>query len=703
MGMRAKIFRWWLALAASALSAACGGGSATAPDSVSSKASTPVLSTWPTGITRLVVTSTEVAFEGRSFGNVGTYQKVRGKAYGELDPADPRNAVITDLALAPRNARGLVEYAMDFYILRPADPARGNHKLFYEANNRGSKLFGTLNQSTGGNDPSSSADGGQAFLLNQGYTLAWSGWDPSAPAGANNLTITLPVAHNADGSAITGPNYEYYVFDDPGNQVPPLTYPAANLDPAQATLTVRAHLTDQPQTIPASGWVYYGDSGFRLLPLGTAFQPDLIYEFTYPARDPIVGGIGFAATRDFVALLRHGRADDANAPNPLAGDVRRVLAYAVSQPARYLNDFVWLGFNEDERGGKVFDAILNWLGAGTGIGLNDRFGQPSRTERLRMNHLYPEGRFPFAWTSTTDALTGKTDGRLRRCLLSDTCPRVMVVNSASEYWAKTASLTHTDPQGQDLDDPEQVRFYMLAGVEHTQVGSPANSPGVCMQPRSTVDATPALRALFMALDQWLDGVAPPPSAVPRRSEGTAVFSETPAAPSQGVGVVRQAALGWPAIPGVSYTGVVTVRELLDFGPLFDSGILGWQPPKSTGKFYPSFVSRVDIDGNELAGIRLPPVAVPTATFTGWGLRAPARGGPDGCEGFGQTITLASGAAQRQQSGDPRLSVSERWANRNAYVNAVSAAAAALRDRRLLLQADVDAYVAAARGNPLFGP
>ena len=657
----------------------------------------------PSGITRIEITSTASAFEGKTFGSVGAYEKLRGKAYGELDPGDARNAVITDLALAPRNARGRVEYSMDIYILKPVDLSKGNHKLFMEVNNRGNKLFGAFNQSSGGNDPTTAADAGQGFLMNQGYTLAWSGWDPSAPAGNNNLTISVPVAKNADGTSITGPSYEYIVFDNATTQTATLAYNAATGDKSLATLTVRDHLTDAPTAVPAAGWAYASGNAIQLLPAGTAFRQSAIYEFTYTAVDPTVAGIGFAATRDFVSFLRRAKADTLSVLNPLAGDVTRVLAYTVSQPARYLNDFVWLGFNQDETGAKVFDGIENWIGAGTGIGLNDRFAQPARTERNRQNHLYPEAPFPFAYSMLTDALTGKTDSRGRRCLQTNTCPKILSINSANEYWVKTGSLLHTDTAGNDIADPENMRFYLLSSVEHTVAGNPDNSPGVCAQPRNTIDPNPPLRALFVALDQWIDGTAPPASAVPRKSDGTGVFSTTTANSPLGIGQVPQASLGWPAIPGVAYTGLITVRNVFDFGPRFDAGILSIEPPQATGKVYPSFVSKVDADGNEIAGVRLPQVAAPIATYTGWALRAAAFGGPDGCESAGQTINFPATAAQRVASGDPRLSVAERYVTHAGYVTAVTDAANALRDRRLLLAADAAAYAAAAQASTVLAP
>lgn len=649
-----------------------------------------------TGITRIDIISTESpTFGARTFGAAGAYEKLRGKAYGELDPADARNATITDLQLAPRNVRGNIEYSMDIYILKPVDLAKGNHKLFMEVNNRGGKLFGAFNLSLGGNNPTTANDAGGAFLMNQGYTLAWNGWDPSAPVGNDNLNISLPVARNPDGSSITGPAYEYIVFDNATSLSYALSYPAQSRDVSKARLTVRDRLNDVPVVVAGTGWEFASDTSIRLLPAGTPFKQSAIYELAYTAKDPVVAGIGFAATRDFVSFLRNATVDGSGNRNPVAGDIKRALAFTISQPGRYMNDFVWLGFNEDTGRRKIFEGVENWIAAGTGEALNYRFAQPGRTERNRQNHLYPEGIFPFAYATLTDALTGKTDGRNSRCSQTSTCPRIMAVNSANEYWVKTGSLVHTDLQGNDLKDPENVRFYLLSSVEHTVSGSPANSPGVCQQTRNTTDPNPALRALFVAMDQWVDGVAPPDSRIPRVSDGTAVFITATADSPNGVGEVRQSSLGWPTLPGVTYTGLATLRNLYNFGPQLDLGILGINPPSATGKTYPSFVSKVDADGNEIAGVRLPAVAAPVATTTGWALRATAFGGPDGCESFGQIIPFKATKVLREAAGDPRLSLAERYTDHAAYVNAVAAAANKLAADRLLLQADVDRYVTAA--------
>ena len=642
-------------------------------------------------IVRIEITSRQSpTFEGKAFGSVGAYEKLRGKAYGELDPNSPPLASITDLKLAPRNARGMVEYSMDIYILKPIDLNRGNHKLFLEVNNRGGKLFGGFNKSSGGNDPTTAANAGDAFLMNRGYTLVWNGWDPSATQTGNNLTISVPIARNSDGSAITGPSYEYIVYDNATSTTYPLAYPAATLTKSQTALTVREHLQDSPTVVPADGWEYVDERTIRLLPAGTPFRQSAIYEFTYTARDPIVAGIGFAATRDFVSFLRHATADDFGHPNPLANDIRFTFSFAISQPARYLNDFQTLGFNADEQGRRVLDGIENWMGGGSGIGLNVRFAQPARTERNRQNHLYPEALFPFAYPVLTDSLSGKTAGRIAACSTTLTCPNVFEINSANEYWVKAASLLHTDTKGHDLPDPETVRFFLVSGAQHGT--GKADARGTCQQFQNPTNAEPLLRALFVALDDWVTkGIDPPQSAVPRWSAGTAVA----ATPRVGVqtGRVPQAALGWPTIPDVTYTGLITTRYHLNFGPSSGQGILTQYPPKLDGQpVYLTFVSKVDQDGNEVAGIRLPPVAAPTATTTGWALRRTDFGENEGCEGAGQNIPFKLTKADRLAANDPRLSLEERYHTHEGYVTAVRRSVQDLLKQRFLLAEDAQAYI-----------
>ena len=645
------------------------------------------------GITRLEISRVESpTFEGRSFGSVGQYEKLVGRAFGEVDPKDPRNAVIVDLNLAPTNANGMVEYSTDVYILRPIDTTQSNHRLFFEINNRGNNLsFGQLNDATtGGNDPTAADDAGNGYLMEQGYTILLGGWDPTAPSGAGRLTISVPVARNPDGSPITGPALEELVVDDTTTTTLPLTYAAASDDKSQATLTARVRYEDSPVAVPVDGWEYTDETlkAVRLTPAGTAFQQGNLYEFTYTARDPLVVGLGFAAIRDLATFFHRSTRDAQGNPNPLAGDVQFVYSFCVSQPCRTMHDYLTLGFNQDEAGQRVFDGILNWIGGGDGVFMNYRFAQPGRTHRQHIARWYPEYQFPFANQVIFDPVTGTTDGRLRRCVDTNTCPQILEVNSENEYWAKAMAVFQLDGDGNDLADPANVRYFLMSSLPHGG-GVPSTGPGICQQNRNPLVANPVLRALLVDLDQWVSaGADPPPSKLPRVADGTLV------AP------MPRESVGFPSIPGVVYNGRNHTGDLFDFGPQFDKGILSILPPKVIGTPYPNLVPKTDIDGNDIAGVRLPDVAAPLATYTGWNLRAVPPGANDGCDAAGMKLDFAPTQADRLSSGDPRLSIEERYPTHDSYVNAVTRAAEDLRAQRLLLDQDVERYIQTAEASPI---
>ena len=639
-------------------------------------------------VTRIQIVQKESpTFGGYVFKDAGQYEKLVGKAYGELDPNDPKNAVIVDLKLAPRNARGMVEYAFDFYILKPIDLSKGSHKVMYEPPNRGRKTHALLNRGAGSNDPgalTNQQELANLFLPARGYTMVWSGWDFSAGDDSNdyNTTITLPVAKNPDGSSITGPGYEYIVS---GAQAYELNYPAATLDQSKATLTHRVHLDDVPQAVAASGWAYDAKgTSIHLLPQGTRFTQGDIYEFSYTAKDPTVNGVGFAAVRDFNAFLRYEKADSVGTANPLAGDITRIYTEVHSQPGRMLNDFRTLGFNQAENGKVVFDGMLQWIAAADGINMNSRFSQPGRTERNRQDQLYAEGVFPFANQTLKDPITGKTAGRYDACMKTKTCPLAMEIYSANEYWVKGASLFHTDPAGKmDLPEHAMSRLYFLSSMQHGTGNGGAR--GACQQLGNPLDSGPVLRAMWEALDQWsTKGVTPPPSMVPRLADGTLV---TP---------MPQEKEGFPKIPGVTYTGLKSTRYLLNYGPdYYKTGVATINPPAITppmfdnpknGPIYPTYVPKTDADGNDIAGVRLPDVSAPLATYTGWSLRSGAQAG-DGCEGTGQMIPFAKTKAERVAAGDPRLSIEERYPTADVYASAAKKAVADLVARRFMLPED----------------
>jgi hypothetical protein len=376
--------------------------------------------------------------------------------------------------------------------------------------------------------------------------------------------------------------------------------------------------------------------------------------------------------------------DDAGTANPLERDTTRIYTEVQSQPGRMLNDFRNLGFNQAENGKIVFDGMMQWIAAGDGINMNYRFSQPGRTQRNRQDQLYLEGLFPFANQTTFDPITGKTAGRYDACTKSNTCPLAMEIYSENEYWVKGASLFHTDPAGKvDLPDHPKARLYLISSHQHGY-GNPT-SKGACQQLLNPLNSTPVQRALWEALDQWsTKGVEPPASSIPRLADGTLV----PAMPQSG--------MGFPKIPGVTYNGLISTRYLFDYGAdFYRTGIMTVNPPVITppmfenpknGKIYPTYVPKTDADGNDIAGVRLPDVTVPLATYTGWALRAGPQAG-DGCEGAGQMIPFAKTKAEREASGDPRPSIEERYPSLASYETKVKAAVEDMVAKRLMLRED----------------
>jgi Alpha/beta hydrolase domain len=643
-------------------------------------------------ITRVVVDPTlsqSPTFGGFSWPGVGQYERIIGTAYGEVDPRNPQNAIIVDIELAPRNTHGMVEYSFDFYILKPIDLSKGNSKVMYEPPNRGGKTWNTFGRVPGGNDPGGTITDptvlANTFLMPRGYAIVFSGWDAAAgvntiKTAASSTTITLPVAKNPDGSTITGPAYEYIVT---GSASFTLTYAAATLDKTKAKLTHRVHLDDTPVEIPATGWNYNATGTAISLASGNFVNND-IYEFSYTAKDPTVNGVGFAAVRDWNAWLRYSTHDDSGNRNPLAGHVERIYTEVVSQPGRMLNDFRHLGFNEAENGKKVFDGHMQWIAAGDGINMNYRWSQPGRTERNRQDHLYAEGVFPFANIRTFDPITHQVDSRYARCEKTDTCPLGVEIYSANEYWVKPASLLHTDPTGSfDLPDSRFTRNYFISSHQHG-TGS-ATSRGACQQFQNPLNSAPVQRALFVALDEWAtEGRNPPHSRVPTLRDRTMV----PPLP--------QSRVGFPQIPGVTYTGLMTTRYLLDYGPgYYQTGIPTINPPVITppyqnnpanGPIYPAYVPKTDSDGNDIAGVRLVDVTVPLATYTGWALRAGPQAN-DGCEGSGQFIPFPRTEGDRSATGDPRPSVEKRYPTFDLYHAKIRVALNDMVEDRLLLCED----------------
>jgi hypothetical protein len=614
------------------------------------------------------------AFAGRDFGAVGSYEWITARATIALDPQDDRNAVITDLAQAPRNSDGRVEATADIVILRPADPTRGNGTLFVEVPNRGRKLAPQLfDDSTqpGANRAETPEDGGIGFLHRQGYTMVWVGWQGDIPSKPRQLAMTAPVLNG-----VTGPAREEVLFD---NMTTParatLTWPAG--DPADLNVSVRGAWADARQT-PAGLSARLVDPRTVEITRPDGFDAGALYELTYTARDPVPLGMGFAAVRDVASFLRH----DTTPANPLLNglhpSVSRAIGFGVSQSGRFLRDFLYLGFNADEHGRPVFDGLMPHVAGTRRMATNVRFGQPGRNPRSPQDPAWQADAFPFTYATLTDPLSGRTDGLLRRCALSSTCPKVMQTDSEIEWWSSHASLLVTDLAGNHLDLPDNVRAYMIAGTPHfAEANDHMQHDNKAMAlPQNPMHAGPAMRALLTDLNDWIsDGVLPPSSRVPMRSQGTLVAAKD-AEPTN--------------IPGLPYKGTHMPVQFSDQSVL---------PPMLLGS-YPVFVPKADTDGIAIAGVHMLPLAVPRATYTGWNPRAVGYGPTALYPLQGAVVPFAPTEAARQEANDPRPSIEARYRDDDAYVAAVREEAARAVAERLLLPEDAERAIEAARKGTL---
>ena len=606
-------------------------------------------------ITGIDITRSEPFVGGAAFGPAGAYTRIDGIASGTLDPAHPGNRCIALLDKAPRNAAGRRMVKPLRYSTSPADPAKGNFRLLYEVNNRGRiMLFANLCAGAAGNQPKTPADLGNALPLKLGFTLVWSGWDPAAPA-STGLSLQAPIATD-NGKPIVRRIREEFVAGTRRGDMPafPLSYDAADHD---ARLTVRATQTGERRPVAFE----FVDSRSIRLPDGARPEPGAIYDLHYNATNPRVLGIGFAATRDVISHLRHHAAD------LLGFAPTHALAFGISQAGRYLRDHVAQGFNADETGARVFDGVFTHV-AGIGrIFHNTPFGQPFRTRTWHEDHDFPEIAFPFSAATAVDPVTGAS-GSLLRGDASD--PKLIETNTSTEYWQKGASLLHTDTLGaRDLALPDNARGYFLAGTQHGGKAGMPRDNGPCRNPRNWHDPMPAVRALLVALDAWVaEGKAPPDSRLPRIADGTLVPAEQ---------------VAFPSVPGL-----VPPHSANDAVPLPD-----WVDPQPPARAWRALVPQVDADGNERAGIRLPDIAVPRGTFTGWNLyREPYPAG-ELADRDGTFLAFAETRADRTQAGDPRPSIEERYPTAAEHARRVRDCVAALRQDRLLLDEDADSYLA----------
>ena len=641
--------------------------------------------------------------DGKSFGEVGPYERIIGKAVYAIDAKDRSNGEIIDLGLAPRDDSGRVTFSADLFILAPRDISQGNGAVLYDVNNRGNKLaVRFFNDAPDGNNPT---DPGNGFLMRQGYTIVWSGWNGELLPGNDRLQLHAPIGTNGD-EPITG-LVRYEIITDKETKKTNINrgghgaYRPTVRGLKNATLTWRLRPAERRVSIPREQFQLHvrdvdstnqGQLPEVELELAAGFRQGYLYELIYEARDPLVHGVCFAAVRDLVAALKHGAGKD----NPLVagGESPIDLAYGfgVSQSGRFLREFLYRGFNADEHRRQVFDGLMPHV-AGGGLGsFNHRFAQPTAYATQHEHYDWPVDRFPFAYVTQTDPLSKQTDGILRRATASNSAPKVMHTQSATEYWSRSGSLVHTDPLGQhDAEALDNVRIYAFGGTQHGPASFPP-SRGKGQTLANPADYRPLLRALLTALDGWCrDGTSPPASRHPTLKSGT--LSDW-----------QQQATGFPALPGVRYPELINEPSLLDLGSRWTSDrIIDRQPPRATGR-YKVLVPKCDRDGNELGCLLLPEVAVPVATFSGWSLRSRDAGAENDLVGLnGSYIPFPRTKAEREMSGDPRRSLAERYGDWPSYLQQLEDNCRRLAAKRYLLDEDVQRIVARQneRAAPLF--
>ena len=640
---------------------------------------------------------------GMEFGDVGVYEKLKGRVHFNIDPKAPEQTGITDIELAPMNAQGLIEFSSDFCILKPADMAKGNRRLFYDYGNRGNaRALQFFNDAPSSNDPSTPEHAGNGFLFRRGYSFLLAAWQGDLHPGGGRYILDLPTAVHLDGSPVTGRVRTEYAMDGKGNDTLPVSgftstrgHPAVSLDTTRAQLTKRRYANDKRQLIDPTDWMFARkESGPGLdgqgnetaiipsalhIHIPTGFEAGWIYELVYEGCNPIVMGLGHVVVRDLVSFLKYDDVDSTGALNPLGGKhgIEKAYSWGRSQTGRAIRDALYLGFNADPKGRKVFDGVLPHVSGCGRMWLNHRFASgTSPAGQQYETHDNPADRFPFAYSETTDHVTGKTDGILKH---HDTDPFVLHTQTATEYWQRRGSLVHTDSQGNDLDIPENVRIYLWSSSQHfADPNMDRPKRGICKNEINIVRTSMLFRAMIDAMDAWAtNGTLPPDSRIPKLGDGTLVDFKTWKS-------------NFPNIPGASIPDGPNELSHFDFGADLETGILPKLPPELiTRNAYKIMVPAIDPNGNDIAGVRAPMINAPLATYTGWNVRSTGFG--EGAQHWfsGSTIPFAFKRAEQQRSGDSRLSVLERYMDAEGYAAAIKTACDILVKDGLMIEEDVE--------------
>ena len=642
--------------------------------------------------------------DGYEFEKAGPYERMAGRAKFAVDPAAPANAEVCDIEKAPLNSDGLVEFKSDIYIYRPVDPKKANNRIFYDYGNRGNqRAIQFFNDAPASNSPLSLTEAGNGYLFRRGYTFVCCAWQADLLPGDGRMLMDVPLATDG-GQSLTGLVRSEFIAESTGNVTYPLSgwintrsHPTVSLDTSRATLSRRRYPTSERQIIPHEEWQFarpVGGMGLDGVDMQSAvvssttdiylpsgFEPGWIYELVYTGTDPLILGLGHVAVRDFISFLKYEDTDFVGTANPVADiGIEKAYAWGRSQTGRIIRDFIYLGYNADAQGRKVFDGVLPHVSGGGLMWLNYRFANAvSPAGQEYEDHYNCADRFPFSYAETTDHLTGRKDAILKR---PETDPFVIHSQTATEYWQRRGSLVHTDTQGNDLEPPEKVRIYLWSSSEHfADPNLKKPKKGVCQNLCNVVRTSMLFRALLDALDAWVtEGTLPPKSQIPLRKDGTLVD-------------IERWRREFPAIPGLALPSGPAKLPLLDFGPDFESGILSKEPPVvQNAEGYVTLVPATDSDGNDLGGVRAPMVEVPLATYTGWNLRARGFGEGAKYKFSGSTIPFPETSDERKATRDPRESIIQRYSTSEVYQESIRKAAELLVEKRLMLAEDIERCV-----------
>ncbi len=571
----------------------------------------------------------------------GGYERVVGRVHFGVDPKLAANRIVRDLEYAPVDAAGEVEFTADLFLLRPVDAARSNGTVLFEVSNRGGKgMLNRFDYARSTPDPKAPEDFGDRWLLEQGYTLAWLGWEWDIPESARNSMHFEAPHFRRDALPAAGLVRSEFVPDRSTTAMPLADRSLVPIAVAKPlALYVRSAADAPARSIPVGRWQLAADGAS--VEMASGFEPGRLYEFVYEGKDPVVAGAGMAAIRDWISYVKYDE----------DREVKRAIGFGISQSGRFLREFLYDGFNADEQGRTVFDGVwADVAGAGRGS-FNFRYAQPSRDGQPFANIFYPTDVFPFVDTAL-----------LQRARAAHADPKLFLTNNSYEYWGRAAALIHVTPDGKrDAPLSPRTRYYFTAGVQHFPRSLPLVKAGTryLVNP---MDHRPVQRALLAALQAWVrNGAAPPASVYPKIAAGQ---------------LTPLADLKFPKIDGVKLPPHPRLARRLDFGPQFAAkGIILKEPPAVSGA-WPLLVPQVDADGIDLGGIRLPEVAVPLATVTGWNLRAPGEGGPDEMTSFYGSIFPFS-----------REKILQRYGSREEYLKRAGAAADRLIEDRFVLPQD----------------